>query len=201
MPVSIVAISNGHCPVCSSGDIKNATPSPIVIEQHDEVDHVPAGQHQRLAADRAAKFEKRDHRPCERDRADANADEDLDEVQVLLGRRHVPVRPEIGRKPDQHRRQPDKAVQDRHKLRHRGHLHARRDNRADDQPGISAPASSGSPPVFIAAAVATSAISIPIMPYQFPRRAVSCRDNPPRLKINNALAAMYAIVMRLVFIQ
>src|SRR5688572_24452350 len=39
------------------------------------------------------------------------------------------------------------------------------------------------------------------MPYQFPRRAVSCFDSPPRLKMNNALAAMYAMVMRLVFIQ
>ena len=49
-------------------------------------------------------------------------------------------------------------------------------------------------------AVAAKAISIPTIPYQFPRRAVSCRLNPPRLKINNALAAMYAMVIRLVFI-
>ena len=47
----------------------------------------------------------------------------------------------------------------------------------------------------IAAPVATNAITIPMIPYQFPRRAVSCRESPPRLKINNALAAMYAIVI------
>lgn len=68
-------------------------------------------------------------------------------------------------------------------------------------PGTNAAIKTGSPPTFIAAPVATNAITIPMIPYQFPRRAVSCRLRPPRLKINNALAAMYAIVIRLVIIQ
>src|SRR5688572_11761931 len=69
------------------------------------------------------------------------------------------------------------------------------------RPGINAASRIGHPAGFIAAAVATSAITIPTMPYQFPRRAVSCFDRPPRLKINKALAAMYAMVIRLVCIQ
>src|SRR5210317_47094 len=39
--------------------------------------------------------------------------------------------------------------------------------------------------------VATSAIAIPVMPYQLPRLAVSWLDNPPRARMNRMVAIMY----------
>ena len=162
---------------------------------------MPPGQHQRFAADRAAKFQKRDDRAGKRDRTDADADKDLAECRFFSPPSSCACGPEIGRKPNQHRRQPDKAVQYRHQLRHRRHLHTaariapiteprnqrrrqhrqpadvhrrrRRDKR--DQHSDNA------------------------VPVPAPGRLLP--DSPPRLKINNALAAMYAIVIRLCCIK
>jgi len=66
---------------------------------------MPARQEKRFAPDGAAQFEERDDRAREGNRADTNADEDLGEMQMLLAGCHRLVRPEIRRKPDQHRRQ------------------------------------------------------------------------------------------------
>ena len=89
MPVTIVASSKRPLPGSAVGDIKNATPSPIVTSSIDEVDHMPPGQHQRLAADRAPQLEKRDDRARKRDRADADADKDLAEMQAVLAPRVI----------------------------------------------------------------------------------------------------------------
>src|SRR5262249_23765713 len=79
-------------------------------------------------------FQKRDNRTGESDRADAHTDKDLEQMDrfaTYLDR----VGAAIGRKTYQHRRQADKAVEDRDKLRHCGHLHARSDECANNKPG------------------------------------------------------------------
>jgi hypothetical protein len=111
----------------------------------------------------------------------------------------IAMRSKVGRNSHQHRRQADKAWASQ-RVGHRGHLHREATNATMSKPGIKLPTGSATRRDSSRPG-RTNAITIPIMPYQFPRRAVSCFDNPPRLKINNALAAMYAIVIRLVVIS
>ncbi len=92
-----------------------------------EVDDVARGQQDRLAAHIAVELGEGDHRAAEGDRADRDAQAQLDPA---LGE-NLPrfgdaerIGVEIGRRPDQHRRQPHERVEGGHKLRHVGHLDA-----------------------------------------------------------------------------
>ena len=150
--------------------------------QHDDVQDVPPGQQQRLAADRAAQLAERDHRAAERHGADQDADEDLAQVCAAVGRpRRRPARGRLAM-PDQHRGRADEAVQDRDELGHGRHRDARREDRADHAPTPSAPPRTprrcprARRPLAVARReqrdrVIATAKSMPMMPKRFPRRA------------------------------
>ena len=77
-----VITSSGTRPPCRRPRAIAATPSTTQPTTSAEVEHVPPGQQQRLAAERAAQLAERDDRAGEGDRADEHADEDLDLVRA-----------------------------------------------------------------------------------------------------------------------
>ena len=108
-------------------------------QRHDnagEVEQVPARQHQRLAGNRALQLAEGDHGAGEGNRADEDAEIDLDIVDrlldalVVLGGLGIDEAADA----DQNRGEADETVQDRHQLRHLGHLDLQGHRDADQRP-------------------------------------------------------------------
>ena len=114
-----------------------------VIAASAKVDDPAAGDQDRLAADRALELAGRDQRAGERDRADDDVEDDEDR-RVETGGPASAWAAEVVVDRDQGRRAAADRVEQRHQLRHRGHLHgargvqpepaAERDAGHDDRP-------------------------------------------------------------------
>ena len=100
-------------------------------DQGAQVQHVLAGQHQRVGLDPRRQLEERHDRPGEGHRSDEDADEhlgvvDAERVQGLevvgLGAVEVGLDVQVAVPADQHRGQTDEGVQQGDQLRHPGHL-------------------------------------------------------------------------------
>ena len=107
-----------------------------------EIEQVLAREHHRRAADDTLQFGKRHHRSGKGDRADGDTERHLNKacrLDVIRRADAVAFRRIERRRRDQHGGHADEAVKRRHQLRHRRHLNANRDeradHRADDQPG------------------------------------------------------------------
>ena len=115
----------------------------LEIEQDDEgdqrqgkrdIDDVPSGQRDRLAAHAAGQLKEGDHRAGEGDGADGSAERHFDQALLVdvafaadvEGRRRVE-----GAGRHQHRRHADQRVEGGDQFRHGRHRHAPRDHRAD----------------------------------------------------------------------
>ena len=101
-------------------------------QQQAQVQPVTGRQQQRATADPAAELGKGDDRAREGERADQHADINLDLVDDFfdLGRETNAVVHEV-HIADQHRRQPDQAMQYRDQFRHLGHLNLSGQGQAD----------------------------------------------------------------------
>ncbi len=107
-------------------------------QQAGQVEPVPAGQQQRLAADPRRQLAEGDQRAGEGDGADQDADVDLHLVDRFLGRRREHRRRvDVAGEADQARGQADEAVHQRDQFGHLRHLHLLRrvqtDGSADDE--------------------------------------------------------------------
>jgi len=96
---------------------------------------MPRGQRQWLAADNRAKLTEGDDRTRKSNRADKDADENLDFVNRFFGGSRKCLMLQVTSDADQDRRRTHKTMEDGDELGHRGHCHARRQNRADDHAG------------------------------------------------------------------
>ncbi len=68
----------------------NSPTRTTIASKGGQIDHMPRGQHDRLAAHIAVEFEERDHRAAERDRTDGDAEAHFDPaVQRDVGARRV----------------------------------------------------------------------------------------------------------------
>ena len=110
-----------------SGDPMKLQPSHNATSSAIDVQRVTRRQQQRFAGQRALQFAERDDRTGERDRADEYAEEDLDQMDRPFRAGELDVGIDVARDADQHRGEPDEAVQHRHELRHLRHFDARGD--------------------------------------------------------------------------
>ena len=99
-----------------------------------DIDHVPPGQRDRLAAHAGAKLQEGDHRAGKGQGADGGAERHFDQALLMdmafgadvEGRRRVK-----GARRHQHRRHADQRVEGGDQFRHRRHRHPPRDHGAD----------------------------------------------------------------------
>ncbi len=89
------------------------------------------GNRDRLARHTSPQFQKRDNRSGEGDRANEDADKDLDLVNQLSLIRDLDARFDVAGDSDQDRGQADEAVQHRDQFGHARHRHAGGQHRAD----------------------------------------------------------------------
>ncbi len=102
-------------------------------QQAREVEQVPSGKQHGLAGDLGGELAEGDHRPGERHGADQHAQVHLDLVDRVLGGREADRHRRIDEVgvADEHRREADEAVHQRHQLGHLRHLHDARRIQAD----------------------------------------------------------------------
>ena len=101
-----------------TGTARRATVTARQARRHE----LAARDHDRLAGDQALELARGDERAGERDRADDDVEDDED-VARRAGRRRRRRQAEVVVDRDQGRRAAADRVEQRHQLRHRGHLH------------------------------------------------------------------------------
>ena len=104
-------------------------------DQQGQVQPVTCRQQQRLPTEYAAEFAVGNHRAGKGHGADSDADVDFDLVDRFFDAAVLDRGIEKIGDADQHRREPDKAVQNGDQFRHLRHLHAARQDKADNAAG------------------------------------------------------------------